>query len=53
MPLRLGLDLSHMEYIKTTKKKLGLIKVEPFLFVHPTMQMQFNLYIVSLVHLSD
>ncbi len=35
---RLGLDLSHMASIKNTILFLGLIKVEPFLLVHPKMQ---------------
>ncbi len=51
MPLKLGLDLSHMASIKNTIYFLGLIKVEHFLLAHPKMKLHFNLYIVLLKHL--
>ncbi len=52
MPLNLGLDLSHMAYIKNTILFIfGLIKVELFLLLHPKMKLHFNLYIVLLRHL--
>jgi hypothetical protein len=50
MPLKLGLDLSHMASTKNTIFWGGLIKVKHFLLAHPQMKLHFNLNIVLIGH---